>query len=179
MLKSQKQLPNLYTREAIQGYLLDLAQEMGVSLDDVQIAAELDRRDKLAAFRSKFYIPSIGEICEEDKRAKGVNLELECIYMCGHSLGLQPKGGMELVRGEMEKWASTGVRSYFEGQFPLYCIEKFFVDDIAKIVGAKPLEVTVMNSSTINSHLGMVSYYSWFYIACMHTDSLMSTCMYT
>ena len=77
------------------------------------------------------------------------------------------------------KIASTGVRSYFEGQFPLYCIEKFFVDDIAKIVGAKPLEVTVMNSSTINSHLGMVSYYSWFYIACMHTDSLMSTCMYT
>ena len=170
-------LPNLQTRESIQDYLLGLAKEMGVSLDDVQFAAELDKRDKLAGFRNKFHIPTIGGVCEEDKRAKGVVASMdcivsaiffslhfvgvdpshECIYMCGNSLGLQPKGGMELVQVEMEKWAKKGLRGHFEGQFPWYPIEDFIVADIAKIVGANPIEVAVMNSLTVNCHLGMVS----------------------
>ena len=43
------------------------------------------------------------------------------------------------------------------GKFPWLPIEDFLVEESARIVGAKPLEVAVMNSLTINIHLGLVS----------------------
>ena len=64
-------LPDLRTREAIQSYLRELAAELGVSLGDPRLAAELDKRDKLAEIRSKFHIPIISDFLEEEEKAEG------------------------------------------------------------------------------------------------------------
>ena len=58
-------LPSLTTRKRILGYITSLAGELGVSLDDSQLAEELDKRDQLAKFRSQFHIPTVGELIEE------------------------------------------------------------------------------------------------------------------
>ena len=79
------------------------------------------------------------------------------MYFSGNSLGLQPKGASEHVRVEMDKWAKCGVRGHMTGKYPWLPIEDFVVEESAKIVGGKPLEVTVMNSLTVNVHLCMVS----------------------
>lgn len=78
------------------------------------------------------------------------------MYFTGNSLGLQPKGASELIQGEMEKWAKHGVEGHFVGKYPWYPIEDFLIEESARIVGAKPIEVTIMNTLTINAHLCMV-----------------------
>ena len=55
-------LPSLSTREDIQAYLTSLAGELGMALDDEQLAVELDSRDQLARFRSQFHVPTVGEL---------------------------------------------------------------------------------------------------------------------
>ena len=70
-------LPDLRTREAIQGYLRGISMEMGVSLSDPRLAAELDKRDKLAEFRDKFHIPIISDYMEGEEIAEG-----RCLSVC-------------------------------------------------------------------------------------------------
>ena len=64
-------LPDLRTRQAVQGYLRGVATEIGVVLSDKGLALELDRRDQLAPFRSKFNIPLLSTLLEEDAREDG------------------------------------------------------------------------------------------------------------
>ena len=90
-----------------------------------------------------------GESDEDDAK--------DCLYFSGNSLGLQPKCANELVQGEMDNWAKRTVEGRFVGKFPWYLIEDFVVEESARIVGAKPIEVTIMNTLTVNVHLSMVS----------------------
>ena len=55
-------LPSLSTREDIQAYLTSLASELGMKLDDEQLAVELDSRDQLARFRNQFHVPTVGQL---------------------------------------------------------------------------------------------------------------------
>lgn len=79
------------------------------------------------------------------------------MYFTGNSLGLQPKGASKLVQGEMEKWSKMGVEGHMTGKFPWLPIEDYMIEESARIVGAKAVEVIVMNSLTVNVHLCMVS----------------------
>ena len=63
-------LPELKTRDEIQRYIVGVAEEMGVTIASDQLATELDRRDGLADYRDKFEIPTIGQLLDEDERAK-------------------------------------------------------------------------------------------------------------
>ena len=81
---------------------------------------------------------------------------LDCLYFTGNSLGLQPKCANELVQGEMDKWAKRVLEGRFAGKFPWYTIEDLVIEESARIVGGKPIEVTVMNTLTVNVHLSMV-----------------------
>ena len=81
----------------------------------------------------------------------------DCLYFAGNSLGLQPKCANELVQGEMDKWAKRAIEGHFAGKFPWYPIEDFVIEESARIVGGKPIEVTIMNTLTVNVHLSMVS----------------------
>ena len=109
-------------------------------------ASELDAKDKLRNYRSEFHIPlkKNGE---------------EHVYMCGNSLGLQPKRTKEYLNQEMEDWATFGVEGHFHAKNPWMPYHEFLTESYAKIVGAKPDEVVAMNTLTVNLHLMMVSFY--------------------
>lgn len=109
-------------------------------------AAELDRRDPLASFRDRFHFP---------KAANGAR----CVYLCGHSLGLQPKTVREYVDQELNDWATLGVEAHFRAKHPWMPYHRLLTEQIARLVGANPSEVVVMNSLTVNLHLMMVSFY--------------------
>jgi kynureninase len=109
-------------------------------------AAEMDTRDRLAHFRDRFYIP-------KTKRGE------ECIYLCGHSLGLQPKSAQAYIEQELKDWAELGVEGHFHGRNPWMPYHRLLTEQTAALVGAEPVEVVVMNSLTANLHLMMASFY--------------------
>jgi kynureninase len=59
----------------------------------------------------------------------------------------------------MDSWANRGVRGHVVGSNPWLPIEDSVIPATAKVVGAKDSEVTVMNSLTVNIHLGLVPFY--------------------
>ncbi len=98
-----------------------------------------------ATFRSDFYFPQ-----HKQQNAR---------YFCGNSLGLQPKGVAALVDEELEKWRHHGVEGHFYKKNPWKSYEQVVQASSATLVGAKPKEVVVMNSLTVNLHLLMLSFY--------------------
>ena len=109
-------------------------------------AQQQDKEDKLAHLRNQFHIP-------KDKEGN------EWLYFTGNSLGLQPKNTQKYIQKELDDWANYGVEGHFEGNTPWLPYHEFLTESMAKIVGAKPLEVVVMNTLTTNLHLLMVSFY--------------------
>jgi kynureninase len=114
--------------------------------NSLEYAKQKDAEDSLASFRNKFHIP------------KNDNGE-ELIYLCGNSLGLQPKITSEYIKEELTDWANLGVEGHVEGKHPWLPYHEFLTENMAKIVGAKPSEVVVMNTLTTNLHLMMVSFF--------------------
>ena len=109
-------------------------------------ALELDAGDPLARFRERFEIP-VG--------ADGRPL----IYLCGHSLGLMPKAARSLVEQEIDDWARLGVAGHFDAKRPWYSYHEQFRESGARLVGALPGEVVMMNSLTVNLHLMLATFY--------------------
>ena len=109
-------------------------------------ALSLDAKDELRKYRNEFHIPL-------QKNGE------EHIYMCGNSLGLQPKRTKEFLNQELEDWATFGVEGHFHAKNPWMPYHEFLTESYAKIVGAKPTEVVAMNTLTVNLHLMMVSFY--------------------
>ena len=109
-------------------------------------AKQLDREDPLSYLRKEFHIP-------RDKNGK------EWLYFTGNSLGLQPKTTSKYIKQELDDWANFGVEGHFEAKNPWLSYHELLTDKMAKIVGAKPVEVVVMNTLTTNLHLLMVSFY--------------------
>ena len=112
----------------------------------VEFAASQDARDPLAKYRDEFYFP------RTDNGS-------DAIYLCGHSLGLQPKRVREYIEQELKDWQDLGVEGHFRGHHPWASYHRTLTDKTARLVGAKPVEVVAMNSLTVNLHLMMVSFY--------------------
>ena len=108
-------------------------------------ADQLDLADSLASFRDRFHIP---------KHTNG-----DQIYLCGNSLGLQPKSVKSVLQQELDDWAALGVEGHFHAKHPWMPYHSELRDLLAENVGAKPVEVVAMNSLTVNLHLLMVSFY--------------------
>jgi kynureninase len=102
--------------------------------------------DGLAEYRSKFFIPPHDDGSEQ-------------AYLCGHSLGLQPRSARRYIEAELEDWANLGVEGHFRARSPWMPYHRLLTDQVARLVGANPSEVVVMNSLTVNLHLMMVSFY--------------------
>lgn len=113
---------------------------------DESCARALDAADPLAGYRERFCIPRTA-----DGRA--------IIYFCGNSLGLMPKAVREAVTAELDNWERLAVDAHFHGRHPWYPYHEQFRDPAARLVGALPHEVVLMNSLTVNLHLLMVSFY--------------------
>lgn len=107
---------------------------------------ELDAADTLANYRSRFHIPPTAE-------------GKDCIYLCGNSLGLQPKATATALMQELTDWQNLGVEGHFHAKSPWMPYHEFLTASYAKLVGAKPVEVVAMNTLTVNLHLLMVSFY--------------------
>lgn len=112
---------------------------------NLNFAQQLDKQDKLASFRNEFLIP------EKDGE--------QLIYFCGNSLGLQPKSAsVELVK-QLNIWQNHAVEGWFDGDKNWLNYHDEIKELLAPVVGAKPTEVTCMNSLTINIHLLLTSFY--------------------
>jgi len=109
-------------------------------------ALEMDAADPLAYFRERFLIPQSTD-------------GNECIYLAGHSLGLQPKTARSYLEQELEDWARLGVEGHFHARHPWMPYHRLLTEQTAELVGAEAPEVVVMNSLTVNLHLMMVSFY--------------------
>jgi kynureninase len=109
-------------------------------------AVTMDARDPLAYFRGRFYIP---------KTSQGD----DSIYVCGHSLGLQPKTAASYLDQALQDWARLGVEGHFHAKNPWMPYHRLLTEQTAELVGAQPSEVVVMNSLTVNLHLMMASFY--------------------
>ena len=112
----------------------------------LEYAQQCDAQDPLKDFRAQFYFP---------KDDQGNPL----IYLCGNSLGLQPKKTSEYIQEELDDWAKLGVEGHTEAKHPWLPYHEFLTQSMANIVGAKPSEVVIMNGLTANLHLMMVSFY--------------------
>lgn len=113
--------------------------------DTLQFAQQLDAQDALKDFRSQFLIP----------KHNGADV----IYLCGNSLGLQPRSAKAYLQEQLNAWEDNAVEGWFQGNEPWLSYHKKLIGPLANILGAKPAEVTVMNSLTVNLHLLMVSFY--------------------
>lgn len=109
-------------------------------------ARQLDVADPLAAWRGRFHIPV---------RPDGS----EVIYLCGNSLGLQPKAVRRAVEQELDDWARLAVDAHFHGRTPWYSYHEVFRESGARLVGGVPGEVVTMNGLTVNLHLMMATFY--------------------
>jgi kynureninase len=108
-------------------------------------AQQLDAQDELRKYRDEFTFPQ--------HNGKDV------VYFTGNSLGLQPKSAKTYIQDVMDDWANLAVEGHFYAEKPWWDYQERFAGPLSKIVGAKPSEITVMNTLTVNLHLLMVSFY--------------------
>ena len=109
-------------------------------------AQSLDQADPLAGFRDRFNFPD-----DRDGRRN--------IYVCGNSLGLQPKSSVEYVTAVMGDWAHLGVEGHFKAERPWLKYHRLATEGFCELTGSKPDEVVAMNTLTVNLHVLMASFY--------------------
>ena len=111
----------------------------------LEFAQSLDATDKLGIYRDEFIFPKVNG--------------KEVIYFTGNSLGLQPKRTKSFVDEVMNDWAELAVEGHFYAEKPWWDYHERLAEPLAKVVGALPEEISVMNTLTVNLHLLMVSFY--------------------
>ena len=109
-------------------------------------AAKMDAQDPLRTYRERFHLP-----IKKDGKPH--------IYLCGNSLGLQAKSTRQYIEQELLDWEKLGVEGHFHARNPWMPYHEFLTKAMANVVGAKPGEVVVMNTLSVNLHLMMVSFY--------------------
>jgi len=105
-------------------------------------ANELDDNDALSILKEKFNFPLS-----------------KPIYLCGHSLGLQPKSAKKFVQMELDAWSELGVDGHMNGDNPWFDYHTLLTNHMSNIVGSKNSETVVMNSLTTNLHILMISFF--------------------
>ncbi|MES2064940.1 MAG: kynureninase [Bacteroidota bacterium] len=113
--------------------------------DTLQFALQLDEQDALKSFRDEFLIPK--------------HNGQDAVYLCGNSLGLQPRSAKKYIHDQLNAWEANAVEGWFMGDEPWLKYHKTLLGPLSNILGAKQTEITVMNSLTVNLHLLMVSFY--------------------
>lgn len=114
-------------------------------INSLDFARKLDSNDSLSSFRNEFEFPQF----------QGKNK----VYFTGNSLGLLPKKGRAAIEQELNDWSEFGVDGHFEAKNPWFSYHEMFKEPLAKLVGAKPMEVTAMGGLSSNLHFLMVSFF--------------------
>ena len=108
----------------------------------IEFAQRMDQEDPIRSYRDRFHFPQFnGE---------------DILYFGGNSLGLMPKTSKAGVNEELDVWGKMGVTGQHD-RWEAY--HEQLTDSTARLVGAKPSEVVVMNALTVNLHLLLISFY--------------------
>ncbi|XP_046384253.1 kynureninase-like isoform X1 [Ischnura elegans] len=137
--------------------LEELAKEWGTTVEKSDFAVKMDEEDPLKTQRSKFCIPKMKDLPYTD--LKLTEPDEDCIYLCGNSLGLKPCSADAKVLDAMSSWGKLGVHSHFHGALPAALCDNYAVESTARLIGAQPSEVALMNSLTVNLHFMLVTFY--------------------
>ncbi len=109
-------------------------------------AQSLDSQDDLAHYRSEFLFP-------EDKNG------YSCVYLCGNSLGLQPKKVKQYLNEELDDWSKYGVHGHTKAGRPWLTYHLQARSGFAELTGSLEHEVIAMNTLTVNLHMLMTTFY--------------------
>ncbi|MCM3710565.1 kynureninase [Sporosarcina luteola] len=104
-------------------------------------AQERDRQDKLASYRSEFYIPA------------------NTIYMDGNSLGLLSKRAERTLHDLLDSWKTLGIDGWTEGAHPWFYLSEQVGEKMAPLVGGLKSEVIATGSTTTNLHQLVSTFY--------------------
>lgn len=110
-------------------------------------ARGLDAADGAGSLRDRFRLPA---------DAAGRPLA----YLAGNSLGAQPLAARDAVMAALERWGERAVEGWFGvGDAGWLDMERTFAAATARIVGARPAEVTTANTLSVNLHLLLAAFY--------------------
>ena len=128
-------------------------------------ASSLDAQDPLRHLRLEFHIPSKADL-QRATLAQPTHPETSdpSIYLCGNSLGLQPKRTSSRIQTFLTQWRTKAVTGHFVPHDDSPLASFLHIDDaaaelMAPIVGARTEEVAVMGTLTANLLLMMASFY--------------------
>ncbi|XP_035223849.1 kynureninase-like, partial [Stegodyphus dumicola] len=139
-------------RSALQHDFVIRSKTWSIDIDSLDYAKRLDKDDPLRDFRKRFHYPKKKNFSEVDQKNLADDEE-ECIYFCGHSLGLQLKSVEDALHEVLKNWAERGVESHFGGFLPAAFCDLPLKENMAYLVGAKASEVALMNGLTVNIHI--------------------------
>lgn len=107
----------------------------------IDFAKKLDENDEISHIRSHFYI-------KENE-----------IYMDGNSLGMCSRDAEGALLNMLALWKEHGINIWNieEGKYFLY--QNFLGALMAPLINADSAEVTVSNSTTVNIHQGIATFY--------------------
>ncbi len=111
-------------------------------------ALRLDADDPLTALRDEFAIPPWPG-----------GRDAEWAYFAGNSLGLMPHSARTAVEAELDEWARLAVEGWFEAAEPWLEYAGALRPSVAALVGARPEEVAVMGTLTVDLHLLLATFY--------------------
>jgi kynureninase len=114
--------------------------------DSRQFAERLDQDDPLAGWRDEFNFPL-------DRNGYAP------VYLCGNSLGLQPRRAVDFVEQELHAWRDLAVDGHFHSDRPWVSYHRQAAGGFAELTGALVTEVVAMNTLTVNLHVLMASFY--------------------
>ena len=106
-----------------------------------EFALRLDAADALASRRELFYIRP-GQI-----------------YMDGNSLGLCSKGAERAVLRALEDWKKYGIGIWTGAETDYFLYYESIGAKLARLINARPEEVTVCASTTLNIHQSVATFW--------------------
>jgi len=107
-----------------------------------EYAKKLDQKDSLSHYKDKFYIPD------------------DTIYMDGNSLGLLSENAEKTTKRVIEEWKEMAINGWNDAEKPWFQYGEYLGDKLASLIGAKKEEVIVANSTTMNIHTLVATFYN-------------------
>jgi hypothetical protein len=142
-----------------------LSPDVDIRAHSKEYAESLDAQDPLRKLRNEFIIPSKADL----KRPTLSSTDAQgpsppSIYLCGNSLGLQPRRTKDRISLFLTAWSTKVVTGHFRNHSDSSLPSFVDADDyaaklMAPIVGAREDEIAVMGTLTSNLHLLMSSFY--------------------
>lgn len=104
-------------------------------------ARQLDAQDPLRAFRDEFYLPQTG------------------LYFDGNSLGLLSRPAEQKMLQAIDDWKRLAIDGFTHAQSPWFHLAEQLAAQLAPLVGARPDEVIAANSTSVNLHQLLATFY--------------------